>query len=204
MARAMKRLLQSACVLALAGSAAAPASAAKQGEKTEEQLQDEAAQVQLLGKPAPAFELTTVDGETVSLDALKGSPVVVMFGATWCPYSNQMAPALQGLEERYRDRGVKVLLVDIKEKKRKVAKHWPKKRGLKTVPLLLDAEGEVSSRYAPQGVKMDIEPYYRMVSSVLLIDPAGVVRFVNTFVHDAFDPKLTALEARLEELLAKK
>jgi len=38
----------------------------------------------LEGKPAPAFSLTTVDGEPISLEAMRGKPVVVNFWSTWC------------------------------------------------------------------------------------------------------------------------
>jgi len=36
------------------------------------------------GEPAPAFELTTMDGKKVSLDSLAGKVVLVDFWATWC------------------------------------------------------------------------------------------------------------------------
>ncbi|NMO13287.1 TlpA family protein disulfide reductase [Pyxidicoccus fallax] len=36
------------------------------------------------GTPAPAFTLRTLAGETVSLDSLRGKPVVLAFWAPWC------------------------------------------------------------------------------------------------------------------------
>jgi len=36
------------------------------------------------GEPAPAFELTTMDGKKVSLDSLAGKVVLIDFWATWC------------------------------------------------------------------------------------------------------------------------
>lgn len=38
----------------------------------------------LIGKPAPAFALADLDGNTVSLEDLKGTPVLMNFWATWC------------------------------------------------------------------------------------------------------------------------
>lgn len=38
----------------------------------------------LVGKPAPLFELQDLHGETVSLSALRGRPVLINFWATWC------------------------------------------------------------------------------------------------------------------------
>ncbi len=36
------------------------------------------------GTPAPDFTLTSLSGDTVRLDALRGKPVVVAFWAPWC------------------------------------------------------------------------------------------------------------------------
>ena len=38
----------------------------------------------LIGQPAPAWSLTTLDGETLSSDQLAGQPYLVNFCASWC------------------------------------------------------------------------------------------------------------------------
>ena len=38
----------------------------------------------LIGQPAPAWSLTTLDGETYSSDELAGRPYLVNFWASWC------------------------------------------------------------------------------------------------------------------------
>lgn len=37
-----------------------------------------------VGKPAPGFTLTALDGRRVSLDAYRGRPVILNFWASWC------------------------------------------------------------------------------------------------------------------------
>lgn len=56
--------------------------------------------------PAPDFELTTFDGESIKLSDLRGNVVVLNFWAGWCSPCRAEAPALQSTWERYRDRGV--------------------------------------------------------------------------------------------------
>ena len=64
----------------------------------------------LVGKPAPTFELTALDGDTVvSLRALEGRPVVLNFWASWCLGCIEEHPALVRAWNDYRDRGIAVV-----------------------------------------------------------------------------------------------
>ena len=52
-----------------------------------------------VGGPAPAFELSAVDGSTVSLAELAGEPRALVFWATWCGPCLSEIPALQAIEK---------------------------------------------------------------------------------------------------------
>ena len=45
-------------------------------------------------RPAPALRVTTLDGRTVTLDGLRGRPVVVSFFESWCPTCRAEQPDL--------------------------------------------------------------------------------------------------------------
>src|SRR5882724_1676571 len=63
----------------------------------------------LIGKPAPAFTFTNLDGTTVSNADLAGRPYVVNFWASWCPRCRREHGSLRAFWERYRDKGVALL-----------------------------------------------------------------------------------------------
>ena len=66
------------------------------------------------GPPAPNFTLQTLDGtQQYRLADLKGRPVALFFWESWCPYSQEQAPDLDTLYQRYRDQGFLVLGVGL-------------------------------------------------------------------------------------------
>jgi peroxiredoxin len=59
--------------------------------------------------PVPAFALTTLGGEQVSRESLRGQVVLVNFWATWCPPCRVEMPGFQKVYEEKRDRGFTIL-----------------------------------------------------------------------------------------------
>jgi peroxiredoxin len=54
-------------------------------------------------EPAPAFELTTIDGKKVSLDSLAGKVVLVDFWATWCSVCERDTDYVQSMLDTFDD-----------------------------------------------------------------------------------------------------
>lgn len=65
------------------------------------------------GNPAPAFAAPTLDGDTISLASLQGSPVLLNVWATWCPPCRAELPALQKLQDDFAGEGLRVVAVSI-------------------------------------------------------------------------------------------
>jgi peroxiredoxin len=96
-----------------------------------------------VGSPAPDFELTSLEGESVRLSQFQGQPVLLVFGATWCPPCRAEAPLVQELHEGHPE--MIVIWVNMEESAPTVQKYVDE-AGL-THRVLLDKSGRVSDTY---------------------------------------------------------
>ena len=102
----------------------------------------------LESKPAPTFSLVDLDGQTISLDGLRGQPLVLNFWSTWCLPCKQEHPMLQQAQRDNPDvRFLGVLYSDKPEK----ARAYLKKVGA-AYPTLVDDGNRVSIDYGVAGV----------------------------------------------------
>ena len=129
---------------------------------------------------APDFVLKTPDGATVRYPAdAKGRPTVLMFWPSWCPFSRALQPYVQDIWADYRDRGVALWTINIKEDGDPV--QAMRDRGL-SFPLLLEGDA-VANEYrvsrTPWLVVMDAKQnilYTRPANPPTPIDVAKRVR----------------------------
>jgi thiol-disulfide isomerase/thioredoxin len=71
--------------------------------------QDAAVQGDLKGKPAPDFELATLDGKKMKLSELKGKAVLLNFWATWCGPCKIEMPWFVELQNQYGPQGLTIV-----------------------------------------------------------------------------------------------
>ncbi|MEO3890240.1 thioredoxin family protein [Nonomuraea sp. B5E05] len=105
-----------------------------------------------LGTPAPAFDLTAIDGGSVSLEDLKGSPAtLVIFLSNHCPYVRHVEDGIAALAAGY---GARLSIVAISSND---SVNYPDddpthlaeqaERAGFTFPYLLDETQEVAKAY---------------------------------------------------------
>ncbi len=70
-------------------------------------------------KTAPDFTLTTLDGQTITRDGLKGKVVLLDFWATWCPPCRAAIPHLVKLYNEYKDEGLVVVGISLDKGEKK-------------------------------------------------------------------------------------
>ncbi len=118
----------------------------------------------LVGKPAPAFTLQTLNGGTLSLASLKGKPLVLNFWASWCVPCRDEAPVLRDLSEKQSANGLAVVGVVFSDRNLKAVNAFVQEYAL-AYPSLLDPKLNTSIAYGVSGVP-----------ETFFIDKAGIVR----------------------------
>ena len=98
-----------------------------------------------IGNVAPDFQLPNLDYETISLNELRGKPVILNFWATWCPACIDEMPYLQEIHEEYSDDGLMLLAIDVGESQSQVEKFLQSNN--LSLPVLLDTSGVVAQKY---------------------------------------------------------
>lgn len=131
----------------------------------------------LIGEPAPAWRgLRWLQGGPLTVEELRGKAVLLRFWLVGCPYCRRSAPALVGLHERYRDRGLVVVGI-----------HHPKSEAARDPEVVRRAAERYSFDFP---VAMDDDwatirgygvgtHFQRFTSVSFLIDPEGTIRWVH-------------------------
>lgn len=117
----------------------------------------------IVGRPAPAFDLQTLDVGRVSLAELRGSPVVLNFWASWCAPCREEAPLLTAADDTYRSQGLRILGV-VYQDSADNARAFMARYG-QTYPGLLDPDGRTAIDYGVFGIP-----------ETFFINRSGVVR----------------------------
>ena len=70
----------------------------------------------LLGKKAPEYTVTTVDGLKTQVAGKRDKPQVLFCYASWCGFCKRSLPWIESLHEKYKDKGVEVLAINLDDR----------------------------------------------------------------------------------------
>jgi cytochrome c-type biogenesis protein len=98
------------------------------------------------GQPAPAFSLTDLNGQPVSLAGLRGKAVLVTFWATWCAPCRQELPLISSAYQAHQEQGLAVVAVDFGDESADTVRAFWNSMGLQPAPVL-DPGGRVADAY---------------------------------------------------------
>jgi peroxiredoxin len=147
-------------------------------------VSEELSEAPIAGYLAPAFTLTTTQGEELSLSDFHGQPVVLNFWASWCPPCRAEIPHFQESSVKFNGQAV-ILGVDQGEPLPIVA-DFGAALGV-TYPLLVDQTNAVNQSYN-----------VRALPTTIFIDANGIVREVFTGIVNG-----AVLNDRIGKLLAE-
>ncbi|MFL5802848.1 MAG: redoxin domain-containing protein [Roseiflexaceae bacterium] len=124
-------------------------------------------------KPAPAFALPGLHGETVRLSDYRGKVVLVNFWGTWCEPCKEETPALARVYGKLHDQGLVIVGVDLRNQERPGANGDADVRAFverygATYPTALDVEGETARAFQ----------IYPLPTS-FFVDQSGTIRYVR-------------------------
>lgn len=103
-----------------------------------------------IGETAPAFNMRTLDGKTVSLSDYKGQPVWISFWASWCPPCRAENPDIEETYQKYKDEGLVILAPAIGEDSGTVA-GYVKRTGL-SFTVGVDETTQLAANYRIVGI----------------------------------------------------
>ncbi|HLK35294.1 MAG TPA: TlpA disulfide reductase family protein [Polyangiaceae bacterium] len=154
-----------------------------------------------VGDLAPDFDLPDQTGRRVRLSESRGSVVVLAFVASFCPFSRAEQPALAQLAVDYAGRNVRFIAIGIDEPEADYRSYLA--RVPMRLPVLRDEGGEVALRFTPPGA----QPLFRdrkkaLVTSNLVLDGEGRIRFFTVLDTTHFDAKLVHVRDEVDRLLA--
>ncbi|MCL2849297.1 MAG: TlpA family protein disulfide reductase [Micrococcales bacterium] len=135
-----------------------------------------------VGQEAPGFTATTIDGQKVRLEDLRGRPVWLVFGTTWCSTCRSEAATIEAVHNARDD--VVIVAVYVGEKSAQVSR-FAEQLGL-TYLQVADPDTRLGSTYRASALPRHV-----------LVDADGTVRRVDIGAVD----QATA-NARLDELVA--
>ena len=120
-------------------------------------------------------------------DTLQGKVVLVDFWASWCLPCAQSFPVMEDLQEKYKDRGLVVLAVNVDETN-ELMQNFLKKHAV-TFPVVRDADQKLVAAFAPE-----------TMPTSFLVDTDGKVRYLHNGFHGETTRKeyITEIESLLK------
>jgi thiol-disulfide isomerase/thioredoxin len=137
----------------------------------------------LVDKPAPNFELASLDGSRLRLSNFRGRTVFINFWATWCEPCTRELPAFEQFQAEQGADGAVILAVNVAETNEAVTKYFDE-QGISGLTVMLDENQDVSGAFA-----IDRFP------TTFVVDAAGVIRFkyYGEMTHDDMTSALEKL-----------
>lgn len=119
----------------------------------------------VIGKPAPDFILSDLNGKRWRLSQLRNKVVFLNFWATWCPYCREEIPSMEALSKEMTMSGQPFQMITVLFKDTPARGALFAKEHHLTFPILVDPGGKARTEYGITGVP-----------ETFIIDTHGILR----------------------------
>ena len=121
-----------------------------------------------IGDRAPAFSIIDLQGQTISSEEWRGSPVILRFWDTECKYCRADSPLINSYFDTYQERGLKVLYVATSNETEERVKRFIDDLDI-GFPVALDKDGKMAGDYQVSLVPQTIfiSPDRKIITAIL-------------------------------------
>lgn len=116
--------------------------------------------------PAPDVSLAIDTGSPIRLSELRGSVGLIDFWASWCIPCRTSFPAIDALQKEFRDKGFRVVAVNVDEDRRSADQFLVARPHTMTVAF--DPQGKAAEAFKLKGMP-----------STIILDRRGSIRFTH-------------------------
>ncbi|WP_276483128.1 TlpA family protein disulfide reductase [Paraflavitalea pollutisoli] len=150
-----------------------------EGYTLQQPKEEKPAYLTLLGKPAPAFQLTGLHGGETSLASMAGKVILLDFWAVWCAPCIESLPKVNAIQEKYKSKGLEVVGILTDTSQTEAARRLLTIRKIAFRQLM--SNGDIEKQFKAAGI-----PHY------VLIDRKGTVSYVQAgFIEVALQEAIT-------------
>lgn len=90
------------------------------------------------GEPLPELSGTTLEGKELNINSLKGQPILLKVGTTWCPTCGQQTKEIDKLRTYLTEHDVQYIEVFVQEQAKNVEQFFSKKNHQQPDVVILD------------------------------------------------------------------